>query len=53
MTRDQFGIIEINKELIKNVPNNIRRVPGDTGKVPDIIGNVPLKNYTTNYYLMC
>jgi hypothetical protein len=48
MTRDQFGIIGIDKELIRNVPNNIRRVLGDTEKVLDIIRNVSLKNYTSN-----
>jgi hypothetical protein len=35
--RDRFGIIGNDKELIENVPSNIRSVPGDTRKVLDII----------------
>jgi hypothetical protein len=35
--------MEIDKELIGNVPSNIRRVLGDTRKVMGIIGNVLVK----------
>jgi hypothetical protein len=33
MLRDRIGIMGNDKELIRNVPSNIRRVPEDTGKV--------------------